>query len=68
MCKIKPTKAEAEALLEYIAMEDCTAKSAMETICGDKIALYMKWIESRAKANSLSAEDVIYKIINNEEI
>lgn len=59
----KPNKNAAQALLEYIAMDDCRSKTNMEILCGDEIKQYFRWLEEYCKEYCCTQEDVLNKII-----
>jgi hypothetical protein len=65
MKKLKLSKEEAHALLEYIAMEDCMAKRNMETLCAKEIKKYLDWVDKKGKKHGLSQEQVLVQIIKS---
>lgn len=65
MKQLKISKGVARVLLEYIAMEDCRAKSNMEALCGKKINSYLKKIDKYCEKQGLNQEQVLVKIIEN---
>ena len=62
----KPDKATAQALLEYIAMDEGKAKTNMEILCGKEIQQYFKWIAEYCKENACSQEQVLNLIIEGK--
>lgn len=62
----KPDKRIAQALLEYIAMEDGKAKENMEIICGNEIKQYFEWLDSYCKNNTLTQEQALNNIIEGK--
>ena len=62
----KPDKATAEALLEYLAMEDCQAKKNLEILCGEEIKQRFKWLEKYCEENHCTQEQALKEIINGE--
>ncbi len=61
----KPDKLTAQALLEYIAMEESKAKINMEILCGKEIQQYMKWLDEYCKENACSQEQALEDIIGS---
>jgi len=61
----KPSPLVAQALLEYIAMEESKAKTNMEILCGKEIQQYMKWIDEYCKENACSQEQALEDIIGS---
>jgi len=62
----KPDKLTAQALLEYIAMEESKAKTNMEILCGKEIQQYMKWLDEYCKENACSQEQALEDIIGSK--
>jgi len=62
----KPDKKTAQALLEYLAMEEGKAKTNMETLCENEIQQYMKWLDEYCKEYCCSQEHALNEIINDE--
>ena len=62
----KPDKATAEALLEYIAMEEGKAKQNLEILCGEEIKLHLQWLDKYCEENGCTQEQVLKKIIEGE--
>jgi len=62
----KPNKAAAKALLEYIAMEDCSAKENMEALYNKEIKQYFKWIDAYCEEHGCSQEQTLNLIIKGE--
>ena len=56
----------ANALLEYIAMEDCKAKENLEALCGEEIKQYFKWIDTYCEENTCTQEQALNEIIERE--
>ena len=61
----KPDKKTAEALLEYIAIENCKTKKIIEILCNKEIERYFKWIDSYCNEYNCTREDILNEIINN---
>jgi len=59
----KPDKKIAEALLEYIAMENCKPKEIIEILCGSEIEKYFKWIDNYCKENTCTQEEILSQIM-----
>lgn len=59
----KPSPLVAQALLEYIAMEESKAKNNMEILCGKEVQQYMKWLDEYCKENACSQEQALNLII-----
>jgi len=64
--KSKPDKRTAQALLEYIAMEESITKGTIDTLCSKTIEKYMNWIKEYCKENSCDEETALNIIINEE--
>ncbi len=62
----KPSQLTAQALLEYISMEEGRAKTNMEILCGDEIKQYMRWLDEYCKENACSQEQALQEIIQGE--
>jgi transcription elongation factor Elf1 len=62
----KPDKLTAEALLEYIAMEDGKIKTNMEILYSKEIEQYFKWIDKYCSENTCTQEEALNQIINSE--
>lgn len=62
----KPDKRTAQALLEYIAMEEGKVKTNMAILCGKEIQQYMKWIDEYCKENACSTEQALEDIIGSK--
>ena len=53
----------AEALLEYIAMEDCRAKNIITVLAKNEIQRYLGYADNYAKSQNLSQEEALLKFI-----
>lgn len=53
----------AEALLEYIAMEDCRTKNIITVLAKSQIKHYLRYVDLYAKATNISQEEALQKII-----
>ena len=62
----KPDKLTAEALLEYIAMEDGKIKTNMEILYSKEIEQHFEWIDKYCRENTCTQEEVLNQIINGE--
>lgn len=62
----KPEKKIAQALLEYLAMEEGRAKQNMEILCGKEINEYLKWIDEYCKEYCCSQEETLNLIIEEK--
>ncbi|HSA07309.1 MAG TPA: hypothetical protein P5556_09025 [Candidatus Gastranaerophilales bacterium] len=62
----KPDKPTAQALLEYLAMEEGKAKQNLEILCDKQIKQYLKWIDSYCEEHNFSQEEVLNLIIKGE--
>lgn len=62
----KPDRRIAQALLEYIAMDDGKAKENMEIVCGNEIKQYFKWLDSYCEKNGLTQEQALNHIIDGK--
>jgi len=62
----KPDKKIAQALLEYLAMEEGRAKTNMEILCGNEINEYFKWINEYCKEYCCSQEEALNLIIEEK--
>jgi hypothetical protein len=62
----KPDKATAQALLEYIAMEESITKGTIDALCSKTIEQYMNWIKEYCKKNGCDEEKALNMIINEE--
>ncbi len=60
---IKPNKAQAQALLEYINMKNNKTKNNIKILCGDKMEKYFKWLDECCKMHSLNREQALNYII-----
>lgn len=65
MKQLKISKGVARVLLEYIAMEDCRAKSNMEELCGKKINSYLEKIDKYCEKEGLPQEQVLVNILKD---
>jgi hypothetical protein len=61
-----PNKKTAEALLEYIAMEECKTKKIIETLCSSEIEKCFKWLDSYCEETACTQEQVLNQIIEGE--
>ena len=61
----KPDKKIAQALLEYIAMDEGKEKENMTVLCGNEISLYLKWINEYCKEYGYTQEQALNKIIED---
>jgi hypothetical protein len=59
----KLDKKEAEALLEYIAMEECRTKKIIETLCGSELEKYFKWLDAYCEEHNCSHEEGLNRLI-----
>jgi len=62
----KPDKRTAQALLEYLGMEEGRAKTNMEILCGNEIKQYQKWIDEYCKEYCCSQEEALNLIIEGK--
>lgn len=62
----KPTKEQAKAILEYLAMDEGKAKQNLETLCGKEIKQCLKWIDTYCEENACSQEDALNEIIEGD--
>ena len=62
----KPDKATAQALLEYLAMENCKAKENMEILCGEEITQYFRWLDFYCEQEGCTQEQALNRIIEGE--
>lgn len=62
----KPNKATAEALLEYLAMEDGGVKQNMEILFGEEIKKHFAWFDKYCEENRCTQEQVLNAIINGD--
>jgi len=60
------TPAIAEAILEYIAMEDCRAKNIITVLAENQIQMYLGYADNYAKSQNLSQEEALLKFIAKE--
>ena len=59
----KPNKTTAQALLEYIAMDEGKAKQNLEILCGKEIQKYFKWLDNYCEAEGCTHEQALNQII-----
>jgi hypothetical protein len=60
----KPDQNTAEAMLEYIAMEDCKTKKIIETLCGSELEKYFQWLDAYCEEHNCSQEDGLNQLIS----
>lgn len=53
----------AEALLEYIAMEDCRAKIIITVLAKSEIERYLCYVDTYAESLNISQEDALQNLI-----
>lgn len=53
----------AEALLEYIAMEDSRMKNIITVLAKNQIQMYLGYADNYAKSQNLSQEEALLKLI-----
>lgn len=63
---VKPNKAQAQALLEYVTMENNKTKNNIKILCGDEMEKYFKWLDEYCKNYSIKREQVLNEIINEK--
>ena len=63
----KPDKKTAQALLEYLAMEEGKAKQNMEILCEDEIKQYQKWLDDYCKEYYCSQKEAINRSLRKKE-
>lgn len=63
---VKPDKATAKALLEYIALEDGKIKENIKILCSKGIIKYFKWLDEYCEENACSQEQALNLIIEGE--
>lgn len=64
--EIQLTPEIAEALLEYIAMEDSKTKNIITVLAKTEIQRYLKHADDFAKSQNLTQEEVLLKFIDKE--
>jgi hypothetical protein len=62
----KPDKATAQALLEYIAMDEGKAKQNFRILCEKEIQQYFRWIDDYCEENCCTQEQALNEIIESE--
>ena len=62
----KPDKDIAEALLEYIGMDEGKSKQNLEVLCGSEIQQYFKWLEDYCSEHNCTQEEILNAIIEGE--
>jgi hypothetical protein len=62
----KPDKDTAQALLEYLAMDEGKSKQNIEVLCGSEIQQYFKWIEDYCSEHNCTQEEILNAIIEDE--
>ena len=56
----------AEALLDYIAMEDSRTKNIITVLAKNEIQRYLSYADNYAKSQNLSQEETLLKFIAKE--
>jgi len=62
----KPDSIIAQALLEYIGMEDGREKENLKILCGNEIQQYLEWVDDYCKEYLCSQEDALNLIIEGK--
>lgn len=62
----KPDKYAAQAILEYIAMDEGKSKKNMEALCGKDLQQYLKWIENYCTEHNCTQEEALQRIIDED--
>lgn len=60
----RPDKITAQAMLEYIAMEEGKIKENITILCGKEIERYFKWLDKYCEENACNQEQALQTIIN----
>lgn len=62
----KPDKATAQALLEYIAMDEGKAKENFKILCRKELQQYFRWIDDYCEENGCTQEQALNEIIEDD--
>ncbi len=62
----KPDKNTAQALLDYLGMDEGKSKQNLEVLCGTEIKQYFKWLEDYCSEHNCTQEEILNVIIEGK--